>query len=65
MTWRQAIKESPEDTAVLLRGDYCYLKYPNGSTFHASAGGWKIKEKCKGSDANVNGNWQPLGKRLN
>ena len=65
MTWDRAIKESPEQTAVLRKGDYCYLKYPNGSVFHATAGNWKIINKCHGADARINGNWEPLGKRLN
>ena len=64
MTWKKAIEKSPERTAVMLRGDFCYLKYPNGSVFHARVGQFKIAEKCKGSDANVDGNWEPLGKRI-
>jgi hypothetical protein len=64
MTWKEAIKKSPENTAILRRGDFCYLKYPNGSVFHATAGNWKIKKKCQGSDARIDGNWEPLGLRL-
>lgn len=64
MNWRKAIEASPEQTAVLLRGDFCYLKYPNGSVFHAKAGSFRIAEKCKGSDANIDGSWEPLGLRL-
>ena len=61
MTWNEAIKKSPENTAVLRRGDFCYLKYPNESTFHARAGNWKIIKKCHEA---VDGNWEPLGLRL-
>ncbi len=61
MTWRKAIQMSPEDTAVMVRGDYSYLKYPNGSVFHAKSGNYKIKEKCYD---NPSGEWQPLGLRL-
>ncbi len=64
MTWKKAIEKSPEKTAVLLRGDFCYLKYPNGSVFYAKTGSYKIVEKCRGVDSNIDGNWQPLGLRL-
>jgi len=57
MTWQEAIKRSPEDTAVLHRGNYVYLRYPNGSTFHAYAKTYRIIEKCHSS---VDGNWEPL-----
>ncbi len=61
MTWEEAIKRSSEKTAVLLDGDYCYLKYPKGSTFHAFTGTWKIIKKCH---KHVDGNWEPLGRRI-
>jgi hypothetical protein len=59
MTWKEAIKRSRESTAVLSRGDYAYLKYPNGSVFNATAGDYKIIKRCY--DSGVDGNWQPLG----
>ena len=65
MNWREAIKMSPEQTAVLRNGDFCYLKYPSGSVFHAKAGTWKIIKKCQGREASIDGNWEPLGLRLN
>jgi hypothetical protein len=61
MTWKEAIKRSKENTAVLTRGDYAYLKYPNGSVFHAKSGSYTIKKKCHGSEARVDGTWEPLG----
>ncbi len=61
MTWREAIKASPEGTAVLVRGNFSYLKYPTGTIYHASSGDFKIKEKCH---EHVDGNWQPLGLRI-
>lgn len=61
MTWQEAIKRSDENTAVLLDGDFCYLRYPNGSVFHARTGSWNIIKKCHKS---VDGNWEPLGRRI-
>jgi len=61
MTWQEAIRRSAEGTAVLTRGDYAYLRYPNGATFHATSGDYKIKAKCY---ENVDGQWEPLGRRI-
>lgn len=57
MNWKEAIKRSPESTAVIRRGDYAYLKYPNGSVFKAKSDGYVIIEKAS---SNIDGNWEPL-----
>jgi len=61
MTPEEAIKRSAENTAVLLDGDFCYLKYPNGHVFHARTGSWHIIKRCY---KHINGNWEPLGRRI-
>ena len=62
MNWRDAIKHSPEKCAVLLRGDYPYLRYSKDLVYVATRDKFKIIRRIRGSilDRLPENGWKPL-----
>jgi len=62
MTWLEAIRKSPERCAVLLRGDFPYLRYSKDLVYVAKRHQFKIIRKLKKDEMRKlpeNG-WKPL-----
>lgn len=67
MTWEEAIKHSPERCAVLLRGDYPYLRYSKSLAYVAKRDGFKIIRQLKKDELRKlpDNGWKPLRWEMN
>ncbi len=67
MKWLDAIRKSPEQCAVLLRGDYPYLRYSKTLAYVATRNKFKIIRRLKKDEMRKlpEDGWKPLEWHMN